>query len=178
MAKVRPAAGATYLFAVHSAGVVFKIFHMVGRDWLEIARPAGAGIKFVLVAEKRQVASGAVIDSILIFSPRTSERSFRSMLAHNFELLRRDNFSPFIIGFLNFFDCHTYFYGKRLKLISAAFGSYPEAFSDSCSYDDTDYCAGGEVGKPVDGHGNADADIEGVKDCQISDKLIFRKKIY
>jgi len=101
---MRSAAGATDFFPDHSAGSVFEIFHVIWRDRLKIAWPAGAGIKHIFVAEKNQIASGAMIDSVLVFSPGTGERSFRPVLTHNPELLRSENFLPLLFGFVYFFN--------------------------------------------------------------------------
>lgn len=54
----------------------------------------------------------------------------------------------------------------------------PKTFADGNPYHRPNDHPGREIGKPVDSHGNADANIKSVKNGQVSNSLVFWKKEY
>ncbi|GEM_PF-1600211 len=65
-------------------------------------RPAGARIEFVCGAEQMIAAGNAVINSVVVIVGVCAPESlFRSLLASNFVLQRRQLFFPFIVCFFD-----------------------------------------------------------------------------
>ena len=84
MAKMRGAARAIDLDALHAVRVVFMSQHMLDVEGLEEARPTRARVELVRAGEQRQSANDAAVGAVLVVvEQRAAERSLSARLLRN-----------------------------------------------------------------------------------------------
>ena len=84
MAKMRAAARAIDLDALHAVRVVFMSQHMLDVEGLEEARPTRARVELVGAGEQRQSANDAAVGAVLVVvEQRAAERSLSARLLRN-----------------------------------------------------------------------------------------------
>src|SRR5579863_2816187 len=98
VAEMAAAAAALHLGANHA---VAAIGYGLDRTRFRIikARPAGAALELLVRGEQRLLAAGAIERAgTLLVIERATARPLGAMLAHDVELLRREDFAPFRVG--------------------------------------------------------------------------------
>src|ERR1700683_706819 len=98
MAEMAAAAAAVDLGALHAPAAVGG---GIDRAWLRIVktRPAGAALEFLVRGEQRLPAAGAIERAgALLIIERAAARPFGAVLAHDMELLGREQLLPLRLG--------------------------------------------------------------------------------
>src|SRR5215472_12289651 len=89
------AAAASHSRAHHAEGAVANLFHVLRRDRLPEAWPAGAGIELGAGVKKRRAAADAAIQTLVMLVPvLTGESHLRAVMAGNFESAGRELLLP------------------------------------------------------------------------------------
>ena len=98
MSQMRIASGAAHLGTYHAETVILDFDQGIVAEGLEIAGPAGTGIKFGIGGEEGGIAADASVDPIafmlIVF---TAEGGLRAMFATNMVGLRRELLAPLLI---------------------------------------------------------------------------------
>src|ERR1700733_5940274 len=98
MAEMAAAAAAMHFGADHAIGAVGRGFDRACFRIVE-TRPAGAAVEFFLRGEQFLLAAGAIKRAGALFViERARARPLGAVLAHDMELLRRENFVPLGVG--------------------------------------------------------------------------------
>ena len=105
VAEVGVAAGAEGFFADHAVAGIFFGDDVFRGDGLEKAGPAGAGVKFGVGAEEREVAADAVVDpGLLAVVEGAAERALGAFAAGDgVDFAVAELFAPLGVGFDDFF---------------------------------------------------------------------------
>src|SRR5689334_25229362 len=105
MPKVGSATGATRLRADHSVAAVGVLLNFSLIDGLPKTWPAGTGIELGIGFEKLLPAANADVDYLILALPVLAGKSwFGACLARYAVMLRRELFTPFLIGLHNLFS--------------------------------------------------------------------------
>src|SRR5215475_8395242 len=100
MPKMSFAIGASHLCPAHEKRAIFMLAHGAPVSRSIETRPAGAGIVFGFRAEQRGTTADAAIRArALLLRLGVAEGALGSMLARYPMLLRRESFTPLVIGF-------------------------------------------------------------------------------
>lgn len=99
MPKVPVATSAKGLISDHSVACIFTKPNILLLHRLEKARPSGSGIKFRVTLKEWQLATRAVIDTVLVVVvENAAERWLGSVAPQNLKLRGRQELFPFVLG--------------------------------------------------------------------------------